>query len=121
MTIRETPHLKSSFMEKYQPYGYRQLYNRYGKVGEIGTVVHCAEYGYGTIVDDEGLIKWRNTRLLHKNTKPYVVSFDRIITPQFTKDVTALQGYNYDIRDIMSVNSLKDSEYRIPFTMITSG
>jgi hypothetical protein len=38
----------------------------------------------------------------------YRVMFDRIVTPNFTKDVQELGGYNMDIRAILSDNAIKD-------------
>lgn len=38
----------------------------------------------------------------------YRVSFDRIVTPRFTKDVDELRTYRMDIRQILSDNAIKD-------------
>jgi hypothetical protein len=38
----------------------------------------------------------------------YRVSFDRILTPRFTKDVDELRTYYIDIRQVLSDNSIKD-------------
>lgn len=38
----------------------------------------------------------------------YRVSFDRIVTPRFTKDVDELRTYYIDIRQVLSDNSIKD-------------
>lgn len=38
----------------------------------------------------------------------YRVTFDRIVTPRFTKDVDELRTYYIDIRQVLSDNSIKD-------------
>jgi len=38
----------------------------------------------------------------------YRVTFDRIVTPKFTKDVDELRTYHMDIRQILSDNAIKD-------------
>jgi hypothetical protein len=38
----------------------------------------------------------------------YMVAFDRIVTPRFTKDVDELRTYVMDIRQVMSDNAIKD-------------
>jgi hypothetical protein len=38
----------------------------------------------------------------------YQVTFDRVITPRFTKDMSELRTYVMDIRQIMSDNAIKD-------------
>jgi hypothetical protein len=38
----------------------------------------------------------------------YQVSFDRIVTPRFTKDVDELRTYVMDIRQVLSDNAIKD-------------
>jgi len=38
----------------------------------------------------------------------YMVGFDRIITPKFTKDVDELRTWHMDIRQILSDNAIKD-------------
>lgn len=38
----------------------------------------------------------------------YLVSFDRIVTPRFVKDVDELRTYSMDIRQVLSDNSVKD-------------
>jgi hypothetical protein len=38
----------------------------------------------------------------------YQVTFDRIVTPRFTKDVEELRTYVMDIRQVMSDNAIKD-------------
>lgn len=38
----------------------------------------------------------------------YAVSFDRIVTPRFTKDVDELRTWVMDIRQVMSDNAIKD-------------
>ena len=38
----------------------------------------------------------------------YLVTFDRIMTPRFTKDVDELRTYHMDIRQVLSDNSIKD-------------
>lgn len=40
----------------------------------------------------------------------YIVSFDRIVTPRFVKDVDELRTWVMDIRQVLSDNSLKDMQ-----------
>ena len=45
---------------------------------------------------------------LYVRGQKYRVTFDRIITPRFTKDVDELRTYRMDIRQILSDNAIKD-------------
>ena len=45
---------------------------------------------------------------LYIRGQKYRVTFDRIITPRFTKDVDELRTYRMDIRQILSDNAIKD-------------
>lgn len=38
----------------------------------------------------------------------YAIPFARIMTPKFQKDIDELRTYRYDIRDVLSQNSIKD-------------
>ena len=92
--------------------GIKCISNNYGELGEVGTVVFYPAKGYGMVIDDEGTIKWRDFRLTDKyqprTLKHYKITFDRIVSPLFTKDTAVLKEYNYDIRQILTDNSIKD-------------
>ena len=45
---------------------------------------------------------------LYIRGQKYRVTFDRIVTPRFTKDVDELRTYRMDIRQILSDNAIKD-------------
>ena len=45
---------------------------------------------------------------LYVRGQKYRVTFDRIVTPRFTKDVDELRTYRMDIRQILSDNAIKD-------------
>jgi hypothetical protein len=52
---------------------------------------------YGTLPINEYIIGER-----------YQVTFDRIVTPRFTKDVDELRTYDMDLRQVLSDNAIKD-------------
>lgn len=50
----------------------------------------------------------------------YAVFFDRLVTPKFTKDVTELRTYGYDIRQVISDNAILDMDAELDRKMLAA-